>query len=262
VSGPWNALLDIIEQVLRFFHSAVTPLFGPSAAWGWAIILLTIAVRVFLLPLAVKQTRSQRAMQRLQPEMKKIQTKYKAERGLMRTNPEKYREQRAKQQEAMMALYKEHNVNPAAGCLPLVAQMPIFFALFSVLRDTGRLPELGEASFYFVRDLAATVTQVGAPAYLLVLLMGATTFVSSRQMMANTAAVGQQQAQQKMMLYAMPLILVFFSLNLYIGVLLYWITTNVWTIAQQYVMFRGSGEQPPSGAADARARAARSTARQ
>ena len=250
--NPWNALLDVIEGVLRFFHTAVEPLFGVHA-WGWAIILLTFAVRIFLLPLAVKQTRSQRAMQTLQPEMKKIQAKYKADRGLMRSDPEKYRDLRAKQQEAMMALYKEHGVNPASGCLPLIAQMPIFFALFSVLRDTARIPELKGAPFYLVPDLAQTVTAIGVSAWFLVFLMAATTYLSSKQMMATTAATGQQQQQQKIMLYAMPLLLTFFSLNLYTGVLLYWITTNVWTIGQQYVMFRtaattSSDEKPTTTA--------------
>ncbi|MBA3621655.1 MAG: YidC/Oxa1 family membrane protein insertase [Euzebyales bacterium] len=239
MSALWNGLLDVIEEVLRFFHTTTSPLFGEQAAWGWAIILLTVAVRIFLLPLAIKQTRSQRAMQRLQPEMKKIQQKYKVDRGLMKTNPEKYRDARQKQQEATMALYKEQGVNPAASCLPLVAQMPIFFALFNVLRDTNRVPELTAASFYFVQNLASTPAQAGIGAWLLIVLMGATTYYSSRQMMATTVVTGpQQQQQQKIMLYAMPLLLTVFAVNLYIGVLLYWVTTNVWTIAQQHVMFR------------------------
>ena len=237
----WNGLLDIIEFVLRFFHTATSPIFGDAVAWGWAIVLLTVAVRVVLLPLAVKQTRSQRAMQKLSPEMKKVQAKYKTDRSLMRSNPEKYKDQRQKQQEAMMALYKEHGVNPAAGCLPLVAQMPVFFALFSVLRDVERLPELRTASFYFVDNLAATPSQVGIGAWVLIVLMGLTTFYSSKQMMAaNVVTSGPQAQQQKVMLYAMPVMLTVFAVNLYIGVLLYWITTNGWTIAQQYVMFRGT----------------------
>jgi YidC/Oxa1 family membrane protein insertase len=237
--NPWNALLDVIEGVLRFFHTAVEPVFGLHS-WGWAIILLTFAVRVFLLPLAVKQIRSQRAMQTLQPEMKKIQAKYKADRGLMRSDPEKYRDLRAKQQEAMMGLYKEHGVNPASGCLPLIAQMPIFFALFTVLRDTARIPELRGAPFYLLSNLAETAGALGPSAWFLIFLMAATTYFSTRQMMASTAATGQQAQQQKIMLYAMPLLLTFFSLNLYIGVLLYWVTTNVWTIGQQFVMFRSA----------------------
>ena len=251
----WNALLDVIEGVLRFFEGLARPL-SEDASWGWAIILLTVAVRVVLLPLAIKQTRSQRAMQTLQPEMKKIQATYKADKGLMRSDPEKYKELRAKQQEAMMGLYKEHGVNPASGCLPLLAQMPIFFALFSVLRDTVRIPELKGAGFYLLPDLAKTVAEVGASAWFLVFLMALTTYFSSRQMMASTAVTtGPQAQQQKIMLYAMPLLLTAFSFNLYIGVLLYWVTTNLWTIGQQYVMFRGvsaasadDGGKPNDGA--------------
>jgi YidC/Oxa1 family membrane protein insertase len=231
----WHSLLGALENVLTFFHDALEPMFGLNS-WGWAIILLTLAVRVLLLPLAIKQIRSQRAMQTLQPEMKKIQAKYKADKGLMKTNPDKYRDLRAKQQEAMMSLYKEHGVNPAAGCLPLIAQMPIFIALFQVLRSA---PGLGEGTFYLLPSLTDLVSVAGASAWFLVFLMGLTTYYSARQMMASTAAAGQQQQQQqKIMMYAMPLVLVFFSFNLPIGVLLYWVTTNVWTIGQQFVMFR------------------------
>ena len=248
----WNALLDSLRGVLEFFHGVLEPVFGIHA-WGWAIIVLTITVRLVLLPLAIKQTRSQRAMQSLQPEMKKIQAKYKADRGLMKTDPEKYRDLRAKQQAAMMELYKEHGVNPASGCLPLIAQMPIFIALFQVLRSSESLTG---APFYLLPDLAQTVTQAGASAWFLVFLMGLSTFYSSKQMMAATPATGQQAQQQKIMMYAMPAILTFFSLNLYIGVLLYWVTTNVWTIGQQFVMFRGARTDVAEAAATTKAVAA------
>ena len=238
MSSIWNALLDLVENLLRFFYGIFDGLFGSTDSWGWAIIALTVAVRVLLLPLAVKQMRSQRAMQRLAPELKKIQSKYKPDRAMMRSNPEKYRELRAKQQEATMALYKEHGVNPASGCLPLIAQMPIFIALFSVLR--GRLPT--DASYYFLSDLTkgaselSGLEQVGA--ILLVGLMGLTTFFSSRQMMATTAASPEQAQQQKIMMYVMPLVLLPISWSIPVGVLLYWVTTNVWTIGQQWFMFR------------------------
>src|SRR5687768_14665930 len=165
-----------MDGILTFLHDLAEPLFGLHS-WGWAIILLTIAVRLFLLPLAIKQTRSQRAMQTLQPEMKKIQEKYKVDRGLMKTDPEKYRDARAKQQQAMMALYKEHGVNPASGCLPLLAQLPIFFALFQVLQ---RSEALKGAPFYLLPDLAQTVSQTGPEAWFLVFLMALTTYYSSR----------------------------------------------------------------------------------
>src|SRR5918999_1619384 len=123
----WNGLVEGLEQYLRMLHSGVDGLFG-AYAWGWAIILLTFSVRLVLVPLAVKQMSSMRAMQKLQPELKKIQNKYKVDRSMMKTNPDKYRERKQAQQQAIMALYKENNANPLASCLPLLLQMPILFA--------------------------------------------------------------------------------------------------------------------------------------
>ena len=244
--NPWNALVDGIGSVLTYFHGLFDGPFG-SDAWGWAIILLTVVVRIVLLPLAIKQTRSQRAMQALQPQMKKIQEKYKADKGLMRSDPEKYRELRAKQQEAMMGLYKEHGVNPASGCLPLLLQMPIFFALFRVLQpsEDGIINATTDATFYLFDNL--TLRPAESPvAWVLVFLMAATTYYSSRQMMASTPASGQAAQQQKIMMYAMPVMLAVFSYNMYVGVLVYWVTTNFWTIGQQYVMFRSATHAAPA----------------
>lgn len=244
----WNGLIDGLEAVLRFFHGLVAgvPLLD-VAAWGWAIVLLTFSVRVVLLPLAVKQINSMRAMQGLQPEMKKIQAKYKTDRDMMRSNPEKYRERRQKQQEEMMKLYKEHNVNPAASCLPLLAQMPVFFALFTLLRSPDRVTELGEEGFYLIASLAQVPTeQMGVGVIILIGLMGVTTFLSQRQMMASNPGAAAQP-QQKVLLYAMPVLLTVFAVNLPVGVLLYWVTTNVWTMAQQYVMFRNIEHAPAPG---------------
>jgi YidC/Oxa1 family membrane protein insertase len=245
----WNSLVEGLGSILTFFHDVTEPFTGANA-WGWGIVLLTVAVRVVLLPLAVKQTNSMRAMQQLQPEIKKLQTKYKTDRQMMKTNPEKYRERRQKQQEATMALYKEHGVNPAAGCLPLLLQMPIFFALFRVLVNPEYIPELSQGAFYIVRDLTSVPTTVGLGAYVLVLAMGATTFVSQRQMMASNPSAAAQP-QQKVLLYVMPLMLVVFGFNMPVGVLLYWVTTNLWTLGQQYVMFRNI--QPAAGAKTAQA---------
>lgn len=234
-----DAFLDAIEQVLRLFHQLAEPVTG-AAAWGWAIVLLTVAVRVVLLPLAIKQTNSMRAMQQLQPEIKKIQAKHKVDRALMRSDPEKYRKKRQEQQEAMMALYKEHNVNPAAGCLPLVLQMPIFLALFNVLNNRARVPEL-DTPFYLIDSLAERASVAGVGGWLLIVLMAATTYYSQKQMMASNPGAMGQNPQQQVMLYAMPVLLTFFAFNIPVGVLLYWVTTNVWTIGQQYVMFRTAG---------------------
>ena len=233
--------IDALGVVLRFFHDA-TEAFAGDYAWALAIMLLTVAVRILLLPLAIKQINSMRGMQKIQPEMKKIQNKYKADRSLMKTDPEKYRAQRQKQQEAMMALYKEHNVNPAGGCLPLLAQAPIFLALFRLL-FTDRIPELQDAPFFLIDSLGRLPMQAGADgspaigAFILAVLMGLTTFLTQKQMMASNPA-SSQMPQQKVLLYVMPLMLMVFSFNIPVGVLIYWVTTNLWTMAQQWFMFR------------------------
>jgi YidC/Oxa1 family membrane protein insertase len=246
----WQGLLGGLAAILEFFHDLTVPIAGVFA-WGWAIILLTLTVRVLLLPLAIKQTQSMRAMQALSPEVKKIQSKYKADRSLMRSDPEKFRELRGKQQEELTSLYRERGVNPAAGCLPLIAQMPVFFALFTVLRDSSIVPELAGARFYLIDPLSVSATQgAGIGAFLLIALMGVTTFVSQRQMMASNPAMANQP-QQRIMLYAMPVLLTVFGINFPAGVLLYWVTTNLWTMGQQYVMFRRVGETAPGTAASA-----------
>lgn len=244
MSELWNSLIDGLASLLRSLHDLVEPVFGVYA-WGWGIILLTLVVRIVLLPLAIKQTTSMRAMQGLQPEIKRIQAKYKTDRGMARSDPEKFQEQRGKQQAELQSLYKERGVNPAAGCLPLVAQMPVFFALFSVL-NTARIEELQAAPFYLVERLALSAPGgAGIGAFILIAIMGATTFFSQRQMMANNPTL-RDQPQQKIMLYAMPVMLTVFGVNFPVGVLLYWVTTNLWTMGQQFVMFRRLG---PVGAA-------------
>lgn len=247
----WHALVDALGRTLVFFHDLIDPLAGVNS-WGWGIVMLTVLVRTVLLPLAVKQINSMRGMQQLQPEIKRIQAKYKTDRDVMRKNPEKFREQRQKQQEELMGLYKEHGVNPAAGCLPLLLQMPIFIALFQLLRSPGNVPSVAASTFeagrFYFTELTniASVSQPSG-AWLLVALMGLSTYYSQRQMMASNPA-SQAMPQQKVMLYVMPLMLVVFSFQMPVGVLLYWVTTNVWTIGQQYVMFRNV-EPPPAKAA-------------
>jgi YidC/Oxa1 family membrane protein insertase len=235
----WTELLHALGLVLRFFHDVTVGLLG-GYAWMAAIVLLTVVVRLVMMPLAVRQFRSMQAMQKLRPEMKRIQQRYKADRGMMRTDPEKYRAQRQKQQEEMMALYKEHNVNPASSCLPLVAQMPIFIALFSVLRSPDVIPELVTAPFPLGATLQAPASQAGIVAILLLVLMGVTTFVQQKQMMGRTAAIAddKQMQQQKLMLYIMPVFLTVLGFQLPVGVLVYWVTTNLWQMGQQWYMLR------------------------
>ena len=235
----WFQLLDALGSVLRFFHDVTAGLFG-GYAWTVAIILLTVAVRLVMMPLAIRQFHSMQAMQKLRPQQKKIQQRYKTDRGMMRTDPEKYRALRQKQQEEVMALYKEHNVNPASSCLPLIAQMPIFIALFSVLRSPDVIPELVRAPFPINATLQAPASQSGVVAIALLVLMGITTFVQQKQMMGRNAAMAddQQMQQQKMMLYIMPVFLTVLGFQLPVGVLVYWVTTNLWQMGQQWYMLR------------------------
>jgi YidC/Oxa1 family membrane protein insertase len=256
----WNGLLAALGNVLTILHDATVGLFG-EYAWVSAIVLLTLLVRLALLPLAIRQFRSMQKMQQLRPEMKRIQTKYKADRSMMRTDPEKYREKRQKQQEELMALYKEHDVNPAASCLPLVAQAPIFIALFSVLRSPDVVPELVDATFVGTATLQENIGQMlgaGATfaagvAIVMLVAMGATTFLQQRQMMGRQTAVAddQQMQQQKLMMYIMPVFLVFLGWGLPVGILIYWVTTNAVQVGQQWYMLREVGAAgPSSGASD------------
>jgi YidC/Oxa1 family membrane protein insertase len=252
----WLQLLNALGLVLRFFHDVTAGLLG-DYAWIAAIILLTVAVRLVMMPLAVRQFHSMQAMQKLRPQQKKIQQRYKTDRGMMRTDPEKYRAQRQKQQEEVMALYKEHNVNPASSCLPLIAQMPIFIALFSVLRSPDVIPELVTAPFPINATLQAPASQAGVVAIALLVLMGITTFVQQKQMMGRNAAMAddQQMQQQKMMLYIMPVFLTVLGFQLPVGVLVYWVTTNLWQMGQQWYMLRQMDR------ADQQAKEARKTGR-
>ena len=233
----WRGLQGALGDLLTFLHDWLEPLTGVFA-WGWGIVALTLVVRLLLLPLAIKQITSMRGMQQLAPELKKLQAKYKVDAATRKADPDHYQEQRQKLQQEQMALYRDNGVNPAAGCLPLLAQAPVFFALFSVLRSPDIVPALQEAPWYLVGSLSETVQAGAGPgAWLLLLIMGISTFVSQRQTMASNPAAASQP-QQRIMLYVLPAMLVFFGVNLPIGVLLYWVTTNLWTMVQQYVVFK------------------------
>lgn len=242
LSGIWDGLLNGLEAILRMYEGVLEPVFG-QYAWGISIILLTLTVRLFLVPLAIRQTKSMRAMQKLQPELKKIQKKYEVDRSLLKTDPERYKAMKEKQREAQMALYQEHQVNPVGGCLPLILQMPIFLALFNILRqdaENPRIPELVDAPWLGIDSLAETAASgAGIGAIILVVLQIATTYYSTRQMQGRNATAGAEQQQaQKLMMYIMPAFLGFLSWTFPTGLVLYWVTTNFWTIGQQALIFR------------------------
>jgi YidC/Oxa1 family membrane protein insertase len=268
ISEAFQGLLNFLGAVLAFFYR-----FIPN--YGVTIILLTLAIRVLLLPLAIKQIRSMQAMQAIQPKMKEIQRKYKGDRQ--------------RQNEEMMALYKEHGVNPLSGCFPLLLQFPVLIALFAVLRVPGgmlHVPHdpasvstvspansrlyndiLEQHTYFLGANLLCSASQAGRgdipvttkqgepvtiktlhcgkgvpvriPYYGFMLLMIATTFVQQRQMTrASPAGNQQQQALTKVM----PLLFGVWGFIFPAGLVVYWTTTNFVQIVQQRVML---GRQAP-----------------
>jgi YidC/Oxa1 family membrane protein insertase len=210
-------LVDIANGVLKFFHD------DAGLSWGGAIIALTICTRALLIPLTYKSLKGMRALQALQPQLKELKEKYKNDQKRM--------------QQEMMRFYQENKVNPFASCIPLIAQLPVFITLFHVLRN--ELPadigcEAGhcgsEASFLFIHDLTAKATG-GELIALLILYIG--TQLISGMVMAVTA-----DKSQRMMMFVLPFVFVPFVISFPAGLVLYWITTNFWTIGQQYALKR------------------------
>jgi YidC/Oxa1 family membrane protein insertase len=223
-------LVDIADKVLVFFHDSA------GLSWGGAIIALTISVRALLIPLTYKQLKGMRALQALQPQIKELQEKYKDDRQRM--------------QQEMMRIYQENKVNPFASCIPLVAQLPVFITLFYVLQHDLRVDICGQTkltcsdfaaqqghaagffgeSFLFIPDLTAKAT--GGVLITLLILYVVTQLISGL-VMAITA-----DKSQRTLMFMLPLIFVPFIISFPAGLILYWITTNVWTIGQQYTIQR------------------------
>lgn len=217
VANILQPLIDVANSVLTFFHDSA------GLSWGMSIIALTILTRALLIPLTYKSLKGMRAMQALQPQIKEIQAKYKNDRQRM--------------QQEMMRFYQENKINPFASCIPLLAQMPVFITLFYVLRN--ELPEdIGctagecgsEASFLFISDLTAKATG-GELIALLILYIG--TQLISGLVMAVTA-----DKSQRTLMFVLPFVFVPFVITFPAGLVLYWITTNIWTIGQQSVIQR------------------------
>ncbi len=253
----------ITSVVLSGFHSLFGAVFGADsgAAWALSIIGLTVVIRAALIPLFVKQIKSSRNMQLLQPRVRELQKKYGHDR-----------ERLAQEQ---MALYKETGTNPFASCLPLILQMPIFLALFrlidlaangerrGVLTDT-QVESLRDAKIFGAR-IADTFTgasgdsalEVRLLAAVLVVAMTATTFLTQRQLMTKNmpadALTGPYAQQQKILLYVLPVVFAVGGIAFPIGVILYWTTSNLWTMGQQFIVIRHN-PVPGTPAADAKAK--------
>jgi YidC/Oxa1 family membrane protein insertase len=210
-ANPLQPLIDVANTVLTFFHDDV------GVSWGVAIILLTIVTRIAILPLSLKQIRSMRSLQAHQPELKKIQQKYKDDRQRM--------------QREMMAFYQENKINPFASCVPLLLQLPVFLALFYLLRSDefeDEITAVGSNPDFFGIPLHEAAT--GAALIILVALYFVT-MVGSTSIMAASA-----EGNQRLLMYALPVFFTPFIIGFPAGLVIYWITTNIWTMGQQWVV--------------------------
>ena len=208
----FDPLVQVFRLVFEGFYN-LTAAVG-FANYGIAIILMTILVKALMYPLTAKQVRSMKAMQDLQPALKKLQKDYK-------NNPQLL-------QQKMAELYKEAGVNPLAGCLPLLIQMPILMGVYYCLYGYSYS---GDPTFLWLTSLSDT-----DPLYVLPILSALTTYIQQKQTMTNN---GQDNQQMKIMSYMMPLFIGWISLNFPSGLVVYWVTMNLCQIAQQWYMFRG-----------------------
>ncbi len=205
-ANPLQPLIDIAHAILVFLHDSV------GLSWGLSIIGLTVVVRTLILPLTYKSITGMREVQRHAPELKKLQ--------------EKYKDDPKRKQEEMMRFYQEHKFNPLGSCLPLVLQFPVFLALFYLLRGAEFKQDIrGEESFLFIENLAE-------PATGFVLVVLAVVYVGT-QLAASLVTAISADRMQRYLILALPFIFVPFILSFQTGLLVYWITTNVWTIGQQ-----------------------------
>jgi YidC/Oxa1 family membrane protein insertase len=255
IAGLFSFITTPVSWVIVQFHAVYGKIFGPDTGWAWglSIVSLVILIRICLIPLFVKQIKATRAMQTLQPEMKKIQ--------------ERYKNDKQRQSEEMMKLYKETGTNPLSSCLPILAQSPFFFALYHVLNAIATGSTIGvindsllasarkahifgaplAAKFTdsqsTVEALGATLLDVRVVTAVMIVLMSASQFYTQRQLMTknvDTTVKTPFMQQQKMLMYVFPVMFAVFGINFPVGVLVYWLTTNVWTMGQQMYVIRNN----------------------
>jgi YidC/Oxa1 family membrane protein insertase len=214
IANVLQPLIDACEWVLEFWHGVIGD--GPNS-WGWSIILLTFTVRILILPLTFKGVKSMQRLQGLQPEIKKIQERYKDDK--QRMNQE------------VMAFYQREKVNPLGSCMPLLLQIPFFIALFYLLRSDSFQADIAEnPGFYPIDNLAEKVT--GDP----VLLGSLIVLYVATQLAASAVTAFSADPMQRRIMLALPFVFVIFIINFEAGLIVYWITTNVWTIGQQLLV--------------------------
>ncbi|MEX3100230.1 MULTISPECIES: membrane protein insertase YidC [unclassified Streptomyces] len=255
IASLFSFITTPVSWVIVQFHKVYGAIFGPDTGWAWglSIVSLVILIRICLIPLFVKQIKATRAMQTLQPEMKKIQ--------------ERYKNDRQRQSEEMMKLYKDTGTNPLSSCLPILAQSPFFFALYHVLSGIASGKTIGvinndllasarQAHIFgaplavkfldseaTVQKLGASLTDVRVVTAVMIILMSASQFFTQRQLMTknvDTTVKTPYMQQQKMLMYIFPVMFAIFGINFPVGVLVYWLTTNVWTMGQQMFVIRNN----------------------
>ncbi|CAH0231251.1 Membrane protein insertase YidC [Arthrobacter sp. Bi83] len=276
IMAPFKWLVSVI---MVGFHDGLSFIGLPAAnGWTWtlSIIGLVLVIRAALIPVFVKQIKAQRGMQLLQPDLKKMQDKYKGKTDQLS------RQAMAQEQ---MALYKKHGTNPFSACLPMLIQMPFFFALFQVLSGISSAKAGGQGigamsieqvkqfdeSSIFGAPLSASLLHgstaggevaVWILSIVMILAMTASQFITQKQIMAKNmseeAMASPFMRQQKMMLYILPLVFGVGGINFPIGVLIYWTTTNLWTMGQQFFVIR---RMPTPGSPAAKALAERRAAK-
>jgi YidC/Oxa1 family membrane protein insertase len=247
IENAFSPLISLFEAIMVFIHEHT------GLSWGFAIVGLTVVVRTVMVPLTISQFRSMSKLQQLAPQMKELQ--------------ERYKDDKQRQQQELMKFYQENKVNPFASCLPLLLQFPVFISLFYMLRTdlkkricgqalrehhivTAKAIEKtscnqvapGSAKFLFIPDITHQATGV---VLIVLLLLYVVSQLGSTLMMTATA-----DANQRRMMLALPLIFVLFIFRFPAGLLVYWITTNMWTLGQQYFVRRTMGP-PPTRAAGA-----------
>lgn len=206
---PINLIEDFANEVLKFFHDNL------GFSWGAAIIGLTIVIRLLILPLTFKQVVSMQQLQALQPEIKRLQ--------------ERYKEDKQRMNQEMMAFYQEHKVNPLSSCFPLLLQLPFFIALFQLLRSPAFKEEIGAPEpFLFISDLASKATG-GTLVVLIILYIGT-------QLGASAVTAISADKTQRYIMFGLPFVFTLFIINFETGLIVYWITTNVWTVGQQLLV--------------------------
>ncbi|MEU1801902.1 membrane protein insertase YidC [Streptomyces sp. NPDC019937] len=250
ILGP---LYDVVSWIIVQFHSFYSLIFDRNSGWAWglSIVSLVVLIRICLIPLFVKQIKSTRNMQALQPKMKAIQERYKSDKQ--------------RQSEEMMKLYKETGTNPLSSCLPILAQSPFFISLYQVLNhiannrtvgviDQSLLDSARNAHIFGaplsvkfmdsaskVESLGASLTDVRIVTITMIVLMSASQFFTQRQLMTKNVDLTVKtpfMQQQKMLMYVFPIMFAVFGINFPVGVLVYWLTTNVWTLGQQMFVIR------------------------